>query len=104
MDSDAWDARYAAASGLVWTGEPNRYVVQELAGLPAGRALDLAAGEGRNAVWLAAQGWRVTAIDFSPVAVDRANSWAASEAYRWPGCWLTCATRRLRPAASMPSW
>lgn len=71
MDSDAWNARYAAAPDLVWTGEPNRFVVQELAGLSPGRALDLAAGEGRNAVWLATRGWHVTAIDFSHVAVDR---------------------------------
>ena len=70
-DSSEWDARYAASPGLVWTGEPNRFVVQELAHLPPGRALDLAAGEGRNAVWLAARGWQVTAVDFSRVAVER---------------------------------
>lgn len=69
MDRDVWDSR--AAPELVWTADPNRFVVQELAGLPPGRALDLAAGEGRNAVWLAERGWRVTAIDFSRVAVDR---------------------------------
>jgi SAM-dependent methyltransferase len=71
MDADEWDARYAAAPDLVWTGEPNRFVVEELAGLPPGRAVDLAAGEGRNAVWLAGRGWRVTAVDFSEVAVGR---------------------------------
>jgi SAM-dependent methyltransferase len=71
MDADAWDARYTASPNLVWTGEPNRFVVEELAGLPPGRALDLAAGEGRNAVWLAERGWRVTAVDFSQVAVAR---------------------------------
>jgi len=77
MDSSEWDARYAAAPGLVWTGEPNRFVVEELAHLPPGRALDLAAGEGRNAVWLAARGWRVTAVDFSSVAVERGRGLAA---------------------------
>jgi len=82
MDSDAWDARYATAPDLVWTGEPNRYVVQELAGLSAGRALDLAAGEGRNAVWLADRGWQVTAIDFSPVAVDRGRQLARDRGVR----------------------
>lgn len=71
MDAAEWDARYAASPDLVWTGEPNRFVVEELAGLPPGRALDLAAGEGRNAVWLADRGWRVTAVDFSEVAVAR---------------------------------
>jgi SAM-dependent methyltransferase len=71
MDREAWNGRYAAAADLVWTAEPNRFVVQELAELPPGRALDLAAGEGRNAVWLAAQGWRVVAVDFSSVAIAR---------------------------------
>ena len=56
MDAAAWDARYASA-GLVWTAEPNRFVVAEVEDLPPGRALDLACGEGRNAVWLAERGW-----------------------------------------------
>lgn len=71
MDSGEWDARYAESDGLVWTSEPNRFVVEELAALTPGRALDLAAGEGRNAVWLASRGWQVTAVDFSTVAVQR---------------------------------
>jgi SAM-dependent methyltransferase len=71
MDSNVWDARYAAAPDLVWSREPNRFVVEELAGLPPGRAIDLAAGEGRNALWLAERGWQVTAVDFSGVAIDR---------------------------------
>ena len=78
MDSAAWDARYAAAPDLVWGASPNRFVVEELAGMPPGRALDLAAGEGRNAIWLAERGWRVTAVDFSPVAVDRGRRLAAA--------------------------
>ncbi|MEV4482975.1 class I SAM-dependent methyltransferase [Micromonospora coxensis] len=77
MDSTEWDARYAAAPELVWTAEPNRFVVEATADLPPGDALDLAAGEGRNAVWLAGRGWRVTAVDFSPVAVDRGRDLAA---------------------------
>ena len=76
MDSREWDERYAAAE-LIWTAEPNRFVVQELAGLPPGRALDLAAGEGRNAVWLAERGWTVTAVDFSAVGLDKARRIAA---------------------------
>ena len=70
MDAAAWDERYAA-TGLVWSAEPNRFVVAEMADLRPGRALDLAAGEGRNAIWLAVRGWRVTAIDFSAVAIDK---------------------------------
>ncbi|MGN9806209.1 class I SAM-dependent methyltransferase [Micromonospora sp. L32] len=77
MDSSEWDARYAASTELVWTAEPNRFVVEATADLPPGGALDLAAGEGRNAVWLAGRGWRVTAVDFSPVAVTRGRELAA---------------------------
>jgi SAM-dependent methyltransferase len=50
---------------------PNQFVAAELAGLPPGRALDLAAGEGRNSVWLAERGWSVTAVDFSRVGLDK---------------------------------
>jgi SAM-dependent methyltransferase len=70
MDAAAWDERYAA-SELMWGATPNRFVAAELADLPPGRALDLAAGEGRNAVWLSARGWTVTAVDFSGVAVAK---------------------------------
>jgi SAM-dependent methyltransferase len=76
MDSRAWDERYASAPELVWTAEPNRFVVEEVAGLSPGRAIDLAAGEGRNAVWLAQQGWEVTAVDFSGVAIERGRELA----------------------------
>lgn len=65
-----WDERYRA-SASVWGAEPNRWVAQELADLPPGVALDLACGEGRNAVWLAARGWRVYGIDFSPVGLAK---------------------------------
>ncbi|HEX5594889.1 MAG TPA: class I SAM-dependent methyltransferase [Micromonosporaceae bacterium] len=76
MESSEWDARYAAAPELVWTAEPNRFVVEEVAKLAPGRALDLAAGEGRNAVWLAERGWQTTAVDFSPVAIERGRQLA----------------------------
>ena len=78
MDSTAWDARYAMDQ-LVWGAEPNRFVAAEFTGLRPGRALDLGAGEGRNAIWLARQGWQVTAVDFSPVAVERARRLAMAE-------------------------
>ncbi len=72
MDARGWDERYAAAP-LVWSAGPNAFVEAELAALPAGRALDLACGEGRNALWLAGRGWQVTAVDFSAVAVDKGH-------------------------------
>ncbi|WP_067481370.1 class I SAM-dependent methyltransferase [Actinomadura hibisca] len=76
MDAQGWDARYAAAE-MVWSAEPNRFVAEEFGGLPPGRALDLAAGEGRNALWLAGLGWDVTAVDFSAAGVERGRRLAA---------------------------
>ena len=71
MESHDWDQRYRGTT-LLWTERPNQFLVEEVSGLPPGRALDLGAGEGRNAVWLAEQGWQVTAVDFSQVALERA--------------------------------
>lgn len=76
VDADGWDARYAGAD-LVWSAEPNRFVVEVVDGWTPGRALDLACGEGRNAIWLAQRGWEVTAVDFSQVAIERARRLAA---------------------------
>jgi len=70
MDAAAWDDRYAATD-LVWSAEPNVWVRELCAPMAPGRALDVAAGEGRNALWLVEHGWTVTATDFSPVAVTR---------------------------------
>ncbi len=71
MDSATWDERYAA-DDLVWSAGPNRFVVEQVDGLAPGRALDLAGGEGRNAIWLAQQGWDVELVEFSQVALDKA--------------------------------
>ncbi|HTX28811.1 MAG TPA: class I SAM-dependent methyltransferase [Streptosporangiaceae bacterium] len=70
MDSRRWDERYSGTE-FEWTTRPNQFVSAELAGLPPGRALDLAAGEGRNSLWLAERGWRVTAVDFSRVGLEK---------------------------------
>jgi SAM-dependent methyltransferase len=72
-----WNARYAQKE-LVWTADPNRRFAAEAARLEPGKALDLACGEGRNAVWLAEQGWHVTGVDFSDVALAKAAELAAS--------------------------
>jgi 2-polyprenyl-3-methyl-5-hydroxy-6-metoxy-1,4-benzoquinol methylase len=69
MLAEDWDARYAAAQQ--WSDEPNALAGSLLAELPAGRALDVAAGEGRMALWLASHGWTVTALDFSAVGLQR---------------------------------
>lgn len=72
MDAGAWDDRYRDTE-LVWSAGPNLFVERHCRDLPAGTAIDLAAGEGRNAIWLAERGWRVTAVDYSSIAVDKAR-------------------------------
>lgn len=81
MDAAAWDERYTAEN-LVWGSDPNRWVISELGALTPTTALDLGSGEGRNAVWLASEGWSVTAIDFSSVAAERGKTLAAATAER----------------------
>lgn len=76
MDATGWNERYAQAD-LVWPSSPNKWVVGELQGHAPGRALDLGAGEGRNAIWLADQGWSVTAVDFAERALAKARDRAA---------------------------
>jgi SAM-dependent methyltransferase len=73
MKRDFWNDRYSSTD-LVWSAEPNRFLVEQLEGLAPGRALELACGEGRNALWLAKQGWTVTASDFASVAIDKAKA------------------------------
>ena len=76
MDPTAWNERYAA-SELVWSAEPNRFLPPEVAALPPGRALDVACGEGRNAIWLAHQGWEVVAVDFAEAGIAKGRRLAA---------------------------
>jgi SAM-dependent methyltransferase len=77
VDSQQWDERYSGTE-FEWTTRPNQFVAAELAGLPPGRGLDLAAGEGRNTVWLAEHGWRVTAVDFSRVGLEKGRKLSAA--------------------------
>ena len=77
VDSRRWDERYSGAE-FERTTQPNQFVAAELADLPPGRALDLAAGAGRNSVWLAERGWRVTAVDFSLVGLDMGRKLSAA--------------------------
>ncbi len=72
MAIERWDERYAGREYL-WDVTPNRFVERHLAELAPGHAIDLAAGEGRNAVWLASRGWQVTAVDFSRVGLEKAQ-------------------------------
>jgi SAM-dependent methyltransferase len=94
MERADWDRRYRGTE-LVWTAQPNRFVVEELGGLPPGRALDLGSGEGRNAVWLAEGGWQVTAVDFSSVALDKARRLAQARGVTVD--WVLADLRGYRP-------
>ncbi len=94
MDANGWDERYAGQE-LVWSAGPNQFLAEQTEGMPPGRALDLAAGEGRNSVWLAEHGWQVTAVDFSAVGaakggrlaraaeVEDSIDWVIADATRW---------------------
>ena len=76
--AEFWDRRYRERERL-WSQNANALLVAFAEALPPGRALDLGAGEGRNAIWLAKQGWRVTALDVSRVGLERAGERAAEE-------------------------
>ena len=76
LTRDEWDDRYANTE-LIWGAEPNQFLIREVADLNPGKALDLATGEGRNAIWLAKRGWTVTGVDFSAVALGKAREIAA---------------------------
>jgi len=77
MDNESWDSRYRG-SELVWGASPNRFLVAQVRDLKPGTALDVACGEGRNAIWLAEQGWQVVGVDFSSVGLDKARRVAAA--------------------------
>jgi SAM-dependent methyltransferase len=93
-----WDHRYADREQL-WSGQPNGALVDEVAGLPPGRVLDVGCGEGADAIWLAGLGWDVTALEVSGIALTRAAGHArdAGVTVRWVHAGLVEAT--LPPAS-----
>jgi ubiquinone/menaquinone biosynthesis C-methylase UbiE len=86
MDGHDWDRRYADTE-LVWSAGANEFVRSELDDLSPGRAIDVAAGEGRNSIWLAERGWHVTAVDFSRVGLDKGRSLHARRGTALPVEW-----------------
>ena len=90
---ERWNRRWAGERANAAT-TPSAFLIAETETLPPGRALDLACGAGRNAVWLARRGWRVTGVDFSDVALQAARGlaasagvdveWVEADAVTWP--------------------
>ncbi len=78
VDAEEWDARYAEQP-LVWSAGPNAFFADLVGDWPPGRALDVACGEGRTAVWLASRGWQVRAVDFSAAGVAKGRERAAAQ-------------------------
>jgi len=96
VDNTFWEDRYtaaAASSSSVWSLEPNTWIASTIERLKPKTAVDLGAGEGRNALWLASLGWKVVAVDFSPagLAIGRARGehrrlevqWVVADATTW---------------------
>jgi SAM-dependent methyltransferase len=75
---EKWNERYASRE-MVWSITPNQALVEEIGHLSPGNALDLGAGEGRNAIWLASLGWHVTAVDFAENGLAKGRKVSAKE-------------------------
>jgi SAM-dependent methyltransferase len=90
MDPTAWIKKYDTPD-YVYTKDVNKFVVEFLTDVTPGTAIDLAGGEGRNAVWLAQQGWRVENIDFAQNALDKFMALAAERGVG-ENCVATCAS------------
>ena len=92
-----WNRRYASADRHA-TPVPNQFLVAEASGMAPGRALDLACGAGRNAVWLAERGWRVTAVDFSDVGLRLSRELGRSRGVKVD--WIEADVVEWAPASS----
>jgi SAM-dependent methyltransferase len=97
VDRDEWNRRYASVP-LLWAVDPGPFLGQEVGGMPPGRALDLGSGEGRNAIWLAQHGWKVTGVDFSEVAVGRAADLAEEAGVSGAVTWVVADLASYEPA------
>jgi SAM-dependent methyltransferase len=93
-DAAHWDERYAQRD---WLSEPSSTVVEAVAHLEPGRAVDLAGGTGRHARWLAGRGWDVTAVDFSAVGTAQGREADTEQAVEW----VVADVRRWEPAGEV---
>jgi SAM-dependent methyltransferase len=98
--ADTYWNRFHAEPHPAWSGGPNATLVSEMTGVTPGTALDLGCGEGGDAIWLAAQGWTVTAIDIARPALDRARDRAAEAGVANRITWVRCNLTAWRPATT----
>jgi SAM-dependent methyltransferase len=98
MDAEFWNHRYTR-DDFVYGTEPNDFVAEVAARIPPGPVLCLAEGEGRNAVFLAARGHAVTAVDQSEVALGKAQKLAAARGVKIATVGADLAAYRIAPGA-----
>jgi SAM-dependent methyltransferase len=101
-DAAHWDARYADPERAPFV-EPDDAVVALMEGMPRGRgrALDLGCGEGRHALWLAAQGWLVTAVDFSHTGIRTGQELAQASGLAADITWVVADVTTWQPDESV---
>lgn len=99
MDRNQWNERYAAQP-ILWAVDPGPFLGAEVGDRPPGRALDLGAGEGRTALWLAERGWHVTAVDFSDVGLDKGRQRAEALGVAGNVEWICADLLDFDPAGS----
>ncbi len=97
-DAANWIERHAAAA-TAWDTTPNQFVEAACRPLRPGTALDVGAGDGANAIWLAGRGWRVTAVERETVAVGRIQSRSALLAHPVDAIIADAVSYRPRPGA-----
>jgi 2-polyprenyl-3-methyl-5-hydroxy-6-metoxy-1,4-benzoquinol methylase len=101
MNREEWNDRYRAVP-LLWQIDPGPFLGEQVGTLTPGSALDLGAGEGRNSIWLAQRGWRVTAVDFSDVALDRGRQLAEQAGVGSLITWINDDVVAFRPDPGQP--
>jgi SAM-dependent methyltransferase len=95
MSQADWQQRYAERDP-VWSGRVNPWLAEVAGPLPPGRALDLACGEGADAIHLAERGWHVTAVDFAPAGLARGQAAAAQSGVDGRIHWVAADITELR--------
>ncbi len=99
FERPSWEERYESTD-RVWSGKPNPQLVTEATDLTPGTALDIGCGEGADSIWLAAQGWQVTGLDFSQAGLDRAATAPGAAGVADRTTWERADIRTWRPAAT----